>query len=230
MALTEIGRTLDRWSPSDKAGLKEDIGKLIKIPPETLRPVLEQIGRTYPACNTYELAAIAAEQGNEASAEDWNDAVAAWTYIWSNMEKDAPQAVSGDLVSLGLIPESALGLITGLLNIATQQRETALVVSRYIRVGAPLFVQISGVVDIRCRFHENEAEFKLGKMPEKLVDAHPVIMANILLNNQDDKERTFSFLMDENDLSAMKRFVRNMERELELSKTFLKRGGDIANG
>ncbi|MGO9777674.1 MAG: hypothetical protein ACLQGT_05450 [Terracidiphilus sp.] len=229
MALTEIGQTLEKWSPSDKAELKEDIGKLIKIASETLRSVLEQIGRTYPACNTNEMAAIAAEQSGEASAEDWSDAVSAWAYLWSNMENDAPQAVSGDLVSLGLIPESALGLITDILSIAAQHRETALVVSRYIRVGAPLFVRISGVVDIRCRFHEKEQEFRLGKLPEKLIDTHPVIMANIVLNNQDDKERTFSFLMDENDLNAMKRFLRNMGKELELSKAFLKRGGDTVN-
>ncbi len=49
-----------------------------------------------------------------------------------------------------------------------------------------------------------------------------LFMVNLTLAQPGDKESVISFVMDENDLNYMKRFVNHMERELELSKGLLK--------
>jgi len=62
----------------------------------------------------------------------------------------------------------------------------------------------------------------MGAQPSKVHGVSPVVMVDLTLALPDqEKESVISFVMDENDLNFMKRFVKHMERELELSKEFL---------
>jgi hypothetical protein len=222
MPQTQLGQKIEGWSAGSKEEFKNDLNKLATVPLDALRTVVDKIAKTHPSCNVLELAALEVEQRNVSDLHELSDAISVWTYIWENISSESPQAVSADLVSLGLVSAPAAGILTELLTEAEPFRETARVTSRYIRVGAPLFVGLRGTVDIRCRFHKTEEDFTHGKSPSELVDVHQVILVNLELHTQDDEETVISFLMDENDLSYMKRFVRNMERELELSKGLLK--------
>lgn len=105
-------------------------------------------------------------------------------------------------------------------------RETAKVAASYLKVGAPLFVGLRGTVDIRCRFHRTDEDFTNTMTPNELVGAQQVIVANLTIHNLDEGETIVPFLMDENDLNFMKRFVKNMEKELELSKDLVTRSAE----
>jgi hypothetical protein len=221
MAQTELGEKMQGWSLSSKAEVKSDLSKLTKFPLETLWSILIKAVKTYPACNTAELATLEAEQRG-IDGQDLYDVMAVWTYIWENSDGESPQVVTSDLVSLGLLSTDAAQPLTELLTRAEPFRKTANVVSSYLQTGAPLFVGLRGVVDIRCRFHETNEAFLISTAPGELIDTHPVVLANLTIKDPGGKETVISFLMDENDLGYMKRFVKNMEKELELSKSLLK--------
>jgi hypothetical protein len=180
---------------------------------------VDKIAKNYPACNAAELAIIEAEQRGISNQQDFADVISAWTYIWSNSEDDAPQTVVDDLASLNLISADAGRVLAGLLKEGAPFREIAKVKSSYLKVGNALFVNLRGVVDLRCRFHNTDEEFKSGKLPSEVVDVQQVVMASLTLLNPGDSETVVPFLMDEEDLRSLKRFVKNMERELELAKT-----------
>ncbi len=220
MPQTELGRRVEGWSTGAKEELKADSAKLTKVPLEALRSVIDKIAKTHPACNAVELTTLEAEQRG-VDTQTLNDAVSVWVYLWSNSDGESPQAVTADLISLGLVSNVVGGLLTELLISAEPFRETARAASKNLRIGAPLFTDIHGTVDIRCRFHKTEEAIVNLQFPSELVDAQQVIMANLTIRNPDDEEAVVSFLMDEADLSYMKRFVRNMEKELELSKGLL---------
>jgi hypothetical protein len=230
MPQTQLGDSLEAWTASAKAEFKNDLNKLTSLPTDALRTVVDKIAKSYPACNATELALVEAEQRGISNPQDLADVISAWTFLWSRTEGESPQVVVNDLASLGVISDDAGRVLTDLLEAAEPFRETAQTASLYLRVGAPLFVSIRGVLDVRCRFHRTAQEFQSGKLPSELIDAQQVIMANLTLNNPDDEEVVIPFLMDENDLRYLKRFVRNMEREIELSKSLLKSTGANSNG
>ncbi len=223
MPKTELGKQVEaEWSASAKADLKNDSEKLTKVSREALRSVIIKIAKTHPACNTTELTTLEAEQRG-VDAQDLSDAVSVWVFLWRNTEGVSPQAVTTDLISLGLISNDVGDLLAELLTLAEPFREAALAASKNLRIGAPLFSDLHGTVDIRCRFHKTDEAINNNHFPNELVDAQQVIMANLTIRKPDDEEAVVSFLMDEADLSYMKRFVRNMEKELELSKGLLAR-------
>jgi hypothetical protein len=88
-------------------------------------------------------------------------------------------------------------------------------------MGSTLFVGLRGTIDLRLRFHKTEDEFLGGKLPTNVAGAQAVIMANLSVSEPDGTEAVIAFLMDENDLSYMKKFVRNMERELKIGKSMV---------
>jgi hypothetical protein len=230
MADTQLRKTLEDWSPASKAEFRADLENVTKIPPEGLRRVVQEVARTYPACNIREVIAREAERSSMADPQELFDVMSGLTFLWANSGHETPQAVAQDLVSLEMASDAAAKIVEELLTSTLPLREGARAVSAYLRVGAPLFVSIKGVVDIRCRFHEKEEGLNSGAVPTRLIDTHPVVMASLLLNDEDDDEKTVSFLMDENDLGYLKRFVRNMEKELELSKRFFDTRSAKTNG
>lgn len=230
MPETQLGQRVAGWSASAKEEFRADLDKLTKLPPNVLRSVIDKFAKTHPACNPVELAALEAEQSAIADPQALTDAVSAFSYIWENMDGESPQAVTADLKSNGLLTNDTAGILLELLTSAEPFRETAKVKSSYIRIGAPLFASVRGAVDLRLRFHKKDEEFVIGVPPKELVGAQQVVMVDLVLNENGNHERTISFLMDENDLGYMKRFVRNMERELELSKGLLKAAESKGNG
>jgi hypothetical protein len=229
MPKTELGQKVQKWSANAKAEFKADLDKLTKVPPDVMHTVVEKFAKTHPAVNPTELAVSEAEQKEVPDPEALSDALSAFTYIWENIESEAPLAVAEDLMSLEILSSEAYKTLVDLLTSAQPFREAALAASHCIRVGAPLFVSLRGVVDLRLRFHKTEDEFRSGKTPTELVGAQQVVLVNLKLNQLGD-ESEISFLMDENDLGYMKRFVRNMEKELELSKPLLKSLEPRSNG
>ncbi len=209
------------WSEEAKEEFRADLEKVPKLPAKVLRSVLHKIAKTYPACNSVELAALEAEQ-SAIDPQTLTDAVSVFTYVWENGEGESPKAVIADLESLGLLSKDAMPIVTELLTSTEPFRETAIVESSYIRIGAPLFATIRGAVDLRLRFHKTDIEFTIGVPPTKLLGTMALFMVNLTLAQPGDKESVISFVMDENDLNYMKRFVNHMERELELSKGLLK--------
>jgi hypothetical protein len=222
---TRLGRNAEGWTATAKVEFKADLDKVTRVPLGVLRTLADKVAKTYPACNHVELAALEAENSGIEDAEALSVAISAFAYIWENMGGDSPQSIIGDLTSLGLVSEAAGRILTELLVAAAPFRDVAKVASNYLRVGSALFVSIRGTVDIRLRFHNTEDEFAIGKLPTGVVGAQQVIMANLIITAPGDEEKVVSFLMDENDLSYMKRFVRNMEKELELSKGLVKSAG-----
>ena len=230
MADTQLRKTLEDWSPGSKAEFRTDLENVNKIPPESLDRVVQEVARTYPACNIREVIAREAERSRGADPQELFDVMSGLTFLWANSGHETPQTIAQDLVSLGMASDATAKIVEELLTSTLPLREGAQALSAYLRVGAPLFVSIRGVVDIRCRFHEREQGLNSGAVPTKLIDTHTVVMASLLLNDEDDEEKTVSFLMDENDLGYLKRFVRNMEKELELSKRFSDARSTKTNG
>lgn len=221
MPETKLGKQMVTWSADAKKEFAADLNKVTKLPSNVLQTVLNKIAKTYPACNAPELAALEAEQSG-IDQQTLTDAVSVFTYIWQNAEGESAKAITADLESLGLVTKAAMPFVADLLTSAEPLRETAIVESSYIRIGAPLFVGIRGTVDLRLRFHNTDNEFSIGVPPTKLLGAKPVIMVNLTTTAPGNKDRIVSFVMDENDLNYMKRFVKHMERELELSNDVLK--------
>jgi hypothetical protein len=222
MAQTALGARIEAWSANSKSELKSDLSRLSKFPPDLLWSILVKVAKTYPACNTSELAALEAEERGIKEAQELYDVISVWTYIWENSDGESPQEITADLIALELLSKQDAEVLFELLTKAAPFRQTAEVMASYLHVGAPLFVGLRGVVDVRCRFHRTDEEFFASGPPSELVDTFPVVLANLTINAPGDKETVVSFLMDENDLSYMKRFVRQMEKELELTKSLLK--------
>lgn len=221
---TQLGKRIEGWSASSQTQLRTDLDSVTKVPIPVLRSVVEKVVKIYPACNVIELAALEAERSSLPDSEIFLAAISSFTYIWENIyPSESPASVAEDLIALGVLSGGAATVLKDLLKAAEPFREAAKVASDYIRVGSPLFVGIRGTVDIRLRFHKTADEFAAGNLPSALVGSQQVIMANLTINQPDGEEAVVSFLMDENDLNYMKRFVRNMERELELSKGLLSR-------
>ena len=220
MPETKLGKRMATWSDEAKEEFRADLEKVTKLPAKVLRSVLHKIAKTYPACNSVELAAVEAEQ-SAIDPQTLTDSVSVFTYVWENGEGESSKAVTADMESLGLLSKDAMPIVTELLTSAEPFREAALVESSYVRLGAPLFVGIRGTVDLRLRFHKTDVEFTIGVPPSKLLGTMALIMANLTINTTGN-ESVISFVMDENDLNYMKRFVKHMERELELSKGLLK--------
>ena len=193
------------------------------LPPDYLRSIILKISKSYPACNAAEIANVEAEQRAIPVPDDLSDAIAAWTYIWSNSTDATPEGIVQDLSSLGLVSAPGAKVLSDLLISAEPFRESAKAVSAYLRVGAPLFVNVRAVIDIRCRFHSNEDEFMGGRAAKTLMETLPVVLATLTLT-ENDETKSINFLMDESDLSYLKRFVKNMEGQLELAKNLLKDG------
>jgi len=222
MLRTQLGTRIESWSATGKTQFKTDLDKITKVPLDVLRKVVEKIAKTFPACNSIELAALEAEQSSLPNSQALLDAISSFTYIWENTAPDeSPLSVVEDLTSLQVLSPDASRVLTGLVQSAEPFRDSARVASEYIRMGSPLFVGLRGTVDLRLRFHKTVQDLATGNLPTTIAGAQRVIMANLEINHPGDRSRVISFLMDENDLSYMKRFVRNMERELELSKNLL---------
>jgi hypothetical protein len=223
MPQTQLGRDAEKWSDAGKTEFRDDLDKLTKLPSNVLRPLVEKIASTHPACNPYELAAVEADESALSVPQDLIDFVSSFVYIWEHTDgTESPESVSTDLIALGMLSTDAAPLLTDLLKSAEPFRETAKAQSTYIRVGAPIFVTLRGVVDLRLRFHKTDIEFEMAAPPTTLAGVQQVIMTNLTIKEPDGKETIIGFVMDEHDLKYMKRFVRNMERELEMSKDLLK--------
>jgi hypothetical protein len=229
MPETKLGQKFLGWSSSSKAEFKTDLDKLTKVPFNVLRTVVDKIARTYPACNVLELVALEAEQ-HVTNAQDLSDSMAVFGYIWDNIDGESSEAVIADLSSLGLLSKQTEPILADLLAAADPFREPAKVAANYLRVGSALFVGIRGTVDFRLRFHKTYDDFSSGKLPTELVGAQQVIMTSLVISQPDGEETVVPFLMDDNDLLYMKKFVRNMERELELSKDLIKSPEQRNNG
>lgn len=223
MPKTQFGKGLEELSPTAFNEMKSDLGKLDKVPSNVLRTLISRIARTYPCSNMYEVASMLAQEHGISDPQDIFDAASATTFIWENSEDEPVQAVVDDLKSAGLLSDGIAPILSDKLQVAAPLRELSKVASRYLRIGSPLFVTIRGTVDVRCRFHRTDEEFRTGKYPTELLDTQQVVLANMTINNPDLEEKCVSFLMDESDLRTMKRFVQNMERELELTKHFTKK-------
>jgi hypothetical protein len=230
MAKTQLGQSVEGWSGTAKAEMRADLDKLTELPLDVLRTVIDKIAKTHPACNVGELCALEAEQHAVPDPQLLSDAISSFTYIWENMGHESAKAVSEDLSSLGLLSNGAARILTDLLVSAEPFRATARVVSANLRIGSPLFVEIRGTVDLRLRFHKSEGELVGGKLPAEIIDGQQVIMANLTINGPGNNEKVVSFLMDDNDLKYLKRFVRNMEKELELTKHLLPQSREKGNG
>jgi len=59
---TQVGEKIRDLPESQKAEMKADLDKLTEIPPDLLRRIVDRIAKTYPCCNTVELAALEAEE------------------------------------------------------------------------------------------------------------------------------------------------------------------------
>jgi hypothetical protein len=134
------------------------------------------------------------------------------------LDSDEPESIVSDLLSLELLPEALAPTLDALAKSAKPLRESANAVAANLRFGAPLFVKLRGTVDIRLRFNKSAEEIEVGSAPIGLLGAQRLIFANLTINRPDDEEEVIPFVMDEADLQYMKRFVKNMETALALSK------------
>jgi len=179
MPETEFGKKFALWAEKNKQEFKADLGGITKIPFNVLRETVDKIAKTYPACNTSALAAVMAEEGGVTDVQAFSDFISAFAYIWDNSDGESPKAVTADLRELKLLSDNGATLLTDLLISAEPYRETAGVKSNYIRIGAPLFVEIRGTVDLRLRFHKTRDEYLSCKAPTELVGGQHVIMVSL---------------------------------------------------
>src|SRR5260370_32026814 len=148
MPETKLGKRMATWSEEAKEEFRADLEKVPKLPAKVLRSVLHKIAKTYPACNSVELAALEAEQ-SAIDPQTLTDAVSVFTYVWENGEGESPKAVIADLESLGLLSKDAMPIVTELLTSTEPFRKSSIVDSSYFRITAPLFAIIPGAIDIR---------------------------------------------------------------------------------
>ena len=224
MLKTPLGRRIEGWSATGKQELSDDLNELPKLQPEILKAVVDKIAKSYPACNVSE---IVAQEAEERSIPEWktlSDVAAALAFVFGNLDGQPSKDVASDLVSLELLSKEAARIFVELLESVEPLHGIARTVSAYLRVGSPLFVSIRGTVDLRLQFHRTEHEFLAAKQPTGIIEAHRVMLVSLTTTDAEDDDRVFHFLMDENDLTSLKRFIRNMETELELSKSLVKAG------
>lgn len=231
MAQTKLGKRIEGWSESEKQELKTDLDKLAKVPRNILDPIVDKIARTAPACNVADLVAVEADNHSLSDWRELGSSISAVSFVINNLDGQSAKSVTDDLTSILSLSKEATGVLNELLSSAQPFRESAEAASTYIRVGAPLFATIRGTVDLRLRFHQTERDFVMGGRPSRIHGVSPVVMVDLTLALPDqEKESVQSFVMDENDLKFMKRFVDHMERELELSKEFLGKVERKSNG
>jgi hypothetical protein len=222
MAKTKLGQKVEGWSARAKEEFRADLDKMTRVPSVVVRSLVDKIAKTSPACNTVELAAFEAEQHSVPDRQAVSDFVAAFTFLWNNSSGESYNDVLSDLSSQGLVSNSTAEALAELLKSAAPFREAAEVAADHLRVGSTLFVSLRGTVDVRLRFHETQNEFLAGTLPKKVFGAQEVIMASLTISEPDGEEKVIGFLMDENDLNFMKKFVRNMEQEFELCRGIVK--------
>jgi hypothetical protein len=231
MVQTQLGKKVEGWSESQKQELKTDLDKLTKVPRKILDPIVDKIARTSPACNVADLVAVEADNHSLSDWRDLGSSVAAVSFVMNNLAGQSPTSVADELSSILSLSKEATKVLNELLLSAQPFRESAEAASTYIRVGAPLFSTIRGTVDLRLRFHQTEREFVMGGRPSRIHGVSPVVMVDLTLALPDEEKETIqSFVMDENDLKFMKRFVSHMERELELGKEYLNAAEFKSNG
>lgn len=115
MAKTKLGQKVEGWSTSAKDEFRIDLDKLTEVPPDVLHALVDKIAKTYPACNTAELAALEAEQHDVPDSRALSDFSAAFVYLWENIDGEPSQAVMADLSSLGLVSNATARALTDLL-------------------------------------------------------------------------------------------------------------------
>jgi len=192
--------------------------KLGSVPYEVLRPLSNRIAKAYPACNPAELGILESERVGKLDGQTLADVSSALAFIFDEADGDEPESVVSDLISLELLPQALAPKLLELAKSAQPLRKTANAAAANIKLGAPLFVNLRGTVDIRLRFNESEDQISVGSAPVGLLGSQRLIFANLTINRPGDKEAVIPFVMDETDLQYMKRFVRNMETALELSR------------
>jgi hypothetical protein len=228
MAQTELGNKVERWSADAREDLKADLNKLVNFDQELLSVIVDKIAKSAPACNVPDLVAVEAEKRSVSDFKELGSAVLAISFILTNLNNESAKSVTEDLASILTLPAKVSAALSKLLSSAEPFREGALAAFEYIKVGAPLFSTIRGVVDVRLRFHKTASESEINAGPSRVegVAGH-IILADLTVTrvNERDEDRVVSFLMDENDLAIMKRFIAHMEKELEMSKEFFQRLG-----
>jgi hypothetical protein len=221
-AQTQLGMKVQAWTEVSKQDLRGDLNAIPTVPREVLTTIVDKVAKTSTACNVGELVALEAENNSISDWEALSAAVSAVSFVLSNLGDDAPRAVADELGSLLALSKGATSLLGELLQSAQPFREMARVSAAYLKVGAPLFVEMRGTVDLRMRFHSSAEEFTMGAAPSKVHGVMPAVIVNLTITKPgNDEESVVSFLMDESDLNYMKKFIRHMERELELAKGWL---------
>jgi hypothetical protein len=97
MARSKLGQRIAGWSESATHEFRRDLDRLNKLPPDVVRPLVEKIVRTHPACNTAELAALEAEQRGITDSQELSDFIAAFVFLWENIDGDELEDVIDDL-------------------------------------------------------------------------------------------------------------------------------------
>jgi hypothetical protein len=227
MAQTELGNKVEGWSPTAREDLKADLNKLLKVEPELLGVIVDKIAKSAPACNVPDLVALEAEKRSVSDFKELAAVVSAISFVLTNMDGQSAKSVTEDLTRILSLSTPVSAALSKLLESAEPFRESALAAVEYIKVGAPLFATIRGVVDVRLRFHKTASEFEMNAAPSRVQGIGHVMMVDLTVTrpNRSGDETVLSFLMDENDLAFMKRFVTHMERELEMSKEFVRTSG-----
>jgi hypothetical protein len=218
MLQSDLVKSISEWSSASKTELKGDLAKLGSVPMEVLRSISDRIAKTYPCCSPAELAILESERRGESDGRTLADVASLLGFIFDKADNDEPGDIVSDLVSLELLPEALAPTLLSLVQAAQPLRTSANAAAANIRLGTSLFVTLRGTVDIRLRFNKSAEEIEVGSAPVGLMDAQRLVFANLTINRLNAENEVIPFVMDEADLQYMKRFVRNMEAALELSK------------
>lgn len=135
MAMTKIGQKIEGWTSSAKEELRTDLDRLRNVPFDVLASIVDKIARTYPACNTFELAAYEGERLGVRDPDELSDVIAAFAFVWDNLGDEPTDAVIKDLAAAGVLSPDAAGTLTKLLTAALPFRESAQVSADHIRMG-----------------------------------------------------------------------------------------------
>jgi hypothetical protein len=220
MPITKFGRELKEAQDTNRQ-LSRDLSKIGSVDGPMLTSLVKKVSTTYP-CNIWEMAVIEAKESG-ADHTDLFDVVSGLIYISENSENESPKDVVADLLEQKVIQEKDSSVVLSALSLAESLRETGKIVSAYKTLGPPLLWDVSGTVDLRCRFHTSSADFNLAKEPQEIVDVSPVVIATMHLRERGET-KLVTFQMDEHDLSTLGRFVSNMNRELTLASRLIPTG------
>jgi hypothetical protein len=122
------------------------------------------------------------------------------------------------LKELELVDSQVGSTLLSLLSLAAKEGADTRAIAAYKALGPPTFLDISGTVDLRCRFHHTLDEFHAYKDPADVVGLIPTVSVALRVVEPGQEEKRIVFQMDDEGVVRMCRFLEATTKQLARAK------------